>query len=92
MFNLYNGGQTEELVNAIAEKAKEQGLALSRWQTNGAGHSTTITYALHSGERAGQFRYQSDVVDSVRLNSLEGATSRSAAYRSLSKLAKAVNL
>ena len=56
-FNLYNGGVTEELANRVAEMAESKGLTLSRWQANKGNHVTAITYAVHTGERAAQFRY-----------------------------------
>lgn len=87
---------TQELINAITDKAKEQNLKFSRWQTNSKRHGKVerITYALHTGERASQFRYQPEgsVVDYVYLNNLEGRTPRCEAYRKLARLANAVNL
>lgn len=89
-FSLYNGGQVESLANEIAEKAKAQGLTLSRWQANDtrSGYVKRITYALHTGERAAQFRYQPDgsIEDYVILDNLEGTTERCEAYRELSRL------
>lgn len=91
-FKLYNGGVVEELANRVSEMAEEKGLTLSRWQANKGNHATTITYALHTGERAAQFRLQPDdtVVDYERMNQLEGSTPRCEAYRKLVKLAEVV--
>ena len=94
-FSLYNGGKTEELVNEIAEKAKTQGLTLSRWQCNDrkTGHVKRITYALHSGERAAQFRYQpgESVEDYIMIDNLEGSTERCEAYKALLSLKQFLN-
>lgn len=91
-FNLYNGGVTEELANRVAEMAEAKGLTLSRWQANKGNHATTITYAVHTGERAAQFRWQPDesVIDFERLNNLEGTTPRCEAYKALVRLADVV--
>ena len=94
MITLYRGGKTQELVNRIEEKAKEKGLNLSRWQANDTrtGYVKCITYALHTGERAAQFRYQPDdsVVDYVKIDNLEGGTERCEAYKALVELEKAL--
>ena len=89
---LYNGGVTEELANHLAAEAEAKGLTLSRWQANKGRHATTITYAVHSGERAAQFRYQpaDSVVDYEIMHQLEGSTPRCEAYRKLEKLVEVV--
>lgn len=91
-FNLYNGGEVEQLVNELANKAKAKGLTLSRWQANKSGHAVTVTYALHTGERAAQFRYQPEegIVDYVKLDNLEGSTKKCEAYREISELARSI--
>lgn len=91
-FKLYNGGVVEEMANNIAAMAEAKGLTLSRWQANKGNHATTITYALHTGERAPQFRLQADgtVVDFEKLSQLEGSTPRCEAYKALVKLANVV--
>lgn len=92
MITLYNGGKTQELVSWIEEKAAEKELTLSRWQANRGSHATTITYALHTGERASQFRHQpaGTVTEFVKFDGLEGATERCAAYKALVKLASSL--
>lgn len=86
---LYNSrGQdtpVSRLVAEIEREAGRRGLTLSRWQANGQAHKVHITYAVHSGERAGQYRYMAPeaVVASAWLTQLEGTTERSEAYRKL---------
>lgn len=74
------------LVDEIQKAAEEKGLRLSRWQANKGNHATEITYAVHAGERAAQFRLQQDVIDWVALNQNEGTTERCEAYRKLATL------
>ena len=81
--------QVTELVDRIEAIAIQNGIKLSRWQTNQGNFSTTITYALHTGERSHQARYQSDIVGPiVVLNQSEGTTTRCEAYRKLDKMLK----
>ena len=80
------------LVREIEKRAEERGLTLSRWQTNGQNHRTTVTYMLHSGERAAQARLQGGDVFTVTLSALEGATPRCEAYKALEKAATGAGL
>jgi hypothetical protein len=84
-------GPVVDLVRAIQRRAEEHGLTLSRWQTNHR-HSCTVTYAVHCGERARQFRYQPDdsIVASVQVDGAEGSTERCRAYRALTALLTAL--
>jgi hypothetical protein len=77
-----------DLVAEIEAECAARGLTLSRWQANKGNHATTITYAVHTGTRAAQFRYQPDetVIDYCRLTSLEGTTARCEAYKALSAM------
>lgn len=77
-----------ELVRAIESAAEAKGLTLSRWQSNGSGRSVTVRYALHTGERAEQMRYQDGLADSVELTTLEGTTRRCGAYKVLAAMAE----
>lgn len=89
---LYNSGGREtpvsRLVAEIEREAGERGLTLSRWQANGQAHMVNITYAVHYGERAGQYRYMApeSVIAAARLTQLEGTTERSEAHRKLSAM------
>lgn len=88
---LYNVPETSavgQLVSKIESICNQKGFSLSRWQANQGGHSVSITYAVHAGDRARQFRYQpSESVKSYEyLSQMEGTTERSEAYRKLSRL------
>jgi hypothetical protein len=74
-----------QVIAEIERVCGERGLTLSRWQTNdkGAGHVRRITYLAHHGTRAGQARYQKNVVARAVLDNREGRTERSEAYREL---------
>jgi hypothetical protein len=49
-----------DLVTELEAECASRGLTLSRWQTNRGSKAVSITYAIHTGERAHQFRYQLD--------------------------------
>jgi hypothetical protein len=78
--------QVIPLVDELQALCEANGLTLSRWQTNGAKHRTTITYAIHKGGRAAQFRLQHEVLDWNELSQSEGATARCEAYRKIAGL------
>lgn len=77
-----------DLVQQLEAAAAAKGLTLSRWETTVGKYGKSITYALHSGERAAQFRYQpkESVVDYCYLGTLEGTSRRCEAYRALSAM------
>lgn len=77
-----------ELVKQVEAAAEAKGLTLSRWQANKSGRKVTITYAIHSGDRAVQARYQPEesVVASCTLDALEGTSKRCEAYRKLNAM------
>lgn len=76
------------LLSEIESEAAKRGYQLSRWQSNKAGRRVAITYAVHTGDRADQFRYMDDdaVIASVFLTQIEGTTEWSEAYREFSRL------
>lgn len=80
-----------ELVDEIQAKAEEKGYTLSRWQANRSGYATEITYAIHTGERAAQFRLQKDVAEYITLSQSEGKTMACEAYRKLMSLRNFLN-
>lgn len=88
---LYNVPETSavgKLVNKLETACSQKNLTLSRWQANGGGHSTTISYAAHTDKRYSQYRRQPDetVMASEILSKLEGTTEKCEAYRKLSRM------
>lgn len=88
---LYNVSETSavgQLVSKIESVCNQKGFTLSRWQSNQGSHRVSITYAVHTGERAGQFRCQQteNVKSYEYLSQMEGSTKRSEAYRKLSRM------
>jgi hypothetical protein len=75
-----------QVVAQLETEAARRQMTLSRWQANQGSHKVSITYAIHSGERAGQARYQEGVLAQAHLSQMEGTTSRSEAYRRFSAL------
>jgi len=73
------------LIEIIQGEAQQQGLTLSRWQSN-LGDRVRVVYAVHAGERSAQPRFQAGVQHRVTLDQLEGRTPASAAYRVLAGL------
>lgn len=88
--SIYNKHNSEvvELVNKIEKLAHIKLNKLSRWQANGGNHSTTITYAIHWGERTAQFRLMPEdhVIAYTQISQNEGTTKRCEAYKKLFKL------
>ena len=79
------------LVDEIQALAEAKGYKLSRWQANGGNFAVEITYAIHTGERADQFRYQKGVAESTRFSQIEGTTTRCEAYKKLMSLRNFLN-
>lgn len=80
--------EVADLVRKLEKTAAAKGLTVSRWQANKSGRKVTITWAIHRGARAEQFRRmaEGDVIDYAILDQLEGTTTRCEAYRELSHL------
>jgi hypothetical protein len=90
--NVLPTSATAELVGQIEAAAAAKGLTVSRWQTVGGSTRLTITWAIHRGERVAQLAQQDNIIgDKVILTAMEGSTTRSTAYRALSKLLEVVN-
>lgn len=83
-----------DLVTSVNEAAANNNMTLSRWESNGSGRSKTVTYALHTGERAAQFRYMDNdaIVDHFMSHKAEGTTPRCEAYKELEKMAQSAGL
>jgi len=79
--------QTRRSVSTVQNWAHAHWMYKAARQANNGGHSVSITYAVHTGNRAPQFRYQpKDTVKSYEyLSQMEGSTERSEAYRKLSQ-------
>jgi hypothetical protein len=75
-----------KLVDDIQTLAESKGYTFSRWQSNKGKYEVVITYAIHKGDRASQYRLQHDVMDHITLNQIEGITVNCEAYRKLSRL------
>jgi hypothetical protein len=69
----------------------EKGYTLSRWETHSkmCGWYTTVTYAIHKGDRPTRSDQLPDSEDTfiLTLNQVEGRTERCTAYRKLHDLA-----
>lgn len=81
-----------DLVRELEREAAARGYTLSRWQANRGGHRTTITYAVHTGERRAQFRLQPEgsLVAWAELSQAEGTTERCEAFRVLRAVLEAL--
>lgn len=88
LFRVGEGSAVHELVSEIESTANGAGLTLSRWQANKGSRATTVSYAIHSGERAAQFRLQpeGEIIASCQMGQLEGTTERCEAYRKLNAM------
>ncbi len=86
VYNVPTNSPVGQLINNIEKMAKEKGLNFSRWQANGGGHTTTVNYAVHSGERAGKAADQTGVVASFSMPLLEGHTEKCTAHKMLSRM------
>lgn len=85
-------GPVADLVRQLESAAQARGLTVSRWQTNSRANSriSTVTWAIHRGQRAAASGQQQDVIAMVQLNSVEGKTERSEAYRKLHRMLAAM--
>lgn len=86
VYNVPTNSPVGQLINSIEARATEKGLTLSRFQANKGKHATSITYVVHSGERAAQARWQKNVVASCNLQSTEGHTEKCTAFKALTGL------
>ena len=83
IFGVPKDSAVGKLVDSIQAVCKEKGYTFSRWQTNKGRYQTTISYAVHTGERASQYRLQEGILASGVLGQSEGKTEKSEAYRVL---------
>jgi hypothetical protein len=86
VYNVPSNSPVALLIDQIETEAMSKGLTLSRFQANGQAHKVTVTYVVHSGERAAQARYQTGIVAECQLKSAEGHTEKSAAFKALATL------
>lgn len=91
VYNVPTNSPVGQLIDQLEATAREKGLTLSRFQANKNKHAVSVTYVVHSGERAAQARWQENVVTSVNLQSLEGHTEKCAAFKALTGLLSEVN-
>ena len=85
LFRVSKESAVYKLVLSLENAARENGHTMSRWQANKGGRAVTVSYAIHSGDRAAQFRYQPEdsIIACTVMSQAEGSTERCEAYQKL---------
>ena len=79
-------GESRKIYTEILELCNRASVSISRWQYNKSLYNSSIHYAIHTGERESQFRWQKNIICSIELSSETGKTKRSQTYQSFESL------